>query len=151
MLRTSMTVAAIVLVGVAVLFASRNAISNESAANASAVSCPCGQCDSDCTCCTDENVSCDNCACDTCECTGCESTEQVASQPRACCSGKASCDLANASVDAGLIASVDDIECACGECDADCKCCSDQSVSCDDCSCESCECSGCVEETANNA
>ncbi|MCC9658050.1 hypothetical protein [Rhodopirellula halodulae] len=149
MLRTSMTVAAMLLVGVAVLFATRSAISNEGAAAATPAACPCGQCDAGCQCCLDDDVSCEDCACDKCECEGCDTTATAST--KSCCDGKGNCKMTAHAEGAEAMTAAVAAACACGECDADCQCCSDDSVSCEDCSCESCQCTKCDDQVATSA
>ncbi|WP_160311453.1 hypothetical protein [Rhodopirellula islandica] len=153
MLRTSMMFAATVLVGVAILFAARSAVSSDNAPAVLGETCPCGQCEAGCDCCLDGDVSCDNCSCEACECDACDTAGNATAAPKmSCCAGSSCGDAAS-----DRVASNDSLTsaiaeaCICGQCDADCNCCLDESVDCDNCSCESCQCEGCVDAPATGA
>lgn len=44
-----------------------------------------------------------------------------------------------------------DPACVCGQCDAGCQCCSDPTVTCDDCQCLVCVCDGCDDLAATGS
>ncbi|MFG0267206.1 MAG: hypothetical protein ACF8AM_18960 [Rhodopirellula sp. JB055] len=153
MLRTSMMFAATVLVGVAILFATRSAVSNENASAAGGKACPCGQCEVNCDCCVNGDTSCDDCSCETCQCDGCETADSSnAAAKMSCCAGSSCENAAGEPVaKSDSLTSAVDAACICGQCDAGCNCCLDESVDCDNCSCDSCQCDGCVDAPATGA
>lgn len=153
MLRSSMMFAATVLVGVAILFAARSAVSSDNASTLRGEVCPCGQCEAGCDCCLNEDVACDNCSCEACECDACETAaSDTAATKMSCCAGSSCEATASESVaTSDSLTSAITAACICGQCDADCNCCLDEAVDCDNCSCESCQCDGCVDAPATGA
>jgi hypothetical protein len=57
--------------------------SAEVAVPISAVTCPCGECETGCDCCNDGECTCEVCACDVCDSGTCGTTE--------CCADKVAC------------------------------------------------------------
>lgn len=153
MLRTSMMFAATVLIGVAILFATRSAISSDNASAQNGEACPCNQCDVGCDCCVNGDVNCDNCSCEACECDACDTAaSDFAAAKMSCCAGKTCENAANEkAASSDVLTSAVAAACVCGQCDADCNCCLDESVDCDNCSCEVCQCEGCVDAPATGA
>jgi hypothetical protein len=97
--------------------------------------CECGQCESDCSCCSDAVCSCESCVCEGC---AVSPASFVHSEPAKCCSESCSTKC-ESTIDSDkqtlAVASV----CDCGVCDDGCECCADE-----ECTCSGCECALCA-------